>query len=231
MAVGDLNGDGKLDIAATGSAGTGIVNVLMGNGDGTFQAPVTYTLGNNPTAVAVGDLNGDGRPDLVTASPGSGTVSVLLNHGDGTFGSSNDYAAGLSPETVKVGDLNGDGRLDLIVPNDTTDGTVSRPLLGNGDGTFQLVESSPAGLDPTEVETGDFNGDGKLDLVVETTSAASSVQNTIALLPGNGDGTFGAPRNVTSGFGFQARSIVSADFNGDGHLDLAEPLLSAAASS
>src|SRR5437870_1062741 len=84
VAVGDFNGDGKQDLATANSLGSNNVNVLLGNGDGTFQSPVTYGVGNVPTSVAVGDFNGDGRQDLATANLVSNTMSVLLGNGDGT---------------------------------------------------------------------------------------------------------------------------------------------------
>jgi hypothetical protein len=114
VAVGDFNGDGTLDLAVANYL-SNTVSVLLGNGDGTFQAARNYAAGSGPDSVAVGDFNGDGLPDLVVAS---GTVRVLLGNGDGTFQTTPvSYVAGGLPISVAVGDFNGDGSPDLAVAN------------------------------------------------------------------------------------------------------------------
>jgi hypothetical protein len=115
VAVGDFNGDGKLDLAIADGLE---VMVLLGNGDGTFLPAVAYVAGKQPLSVAVGDFNGDGKLDLVVANDGSNNVSVLLGNGDGTFQAVGNYAVGLYPISVAVGDFNGDGKLDFVVAND-----------------------------------------------------------------------------------------------------------------
>src|SRR5262249_1856417 len=158
--------------------------VLMGNGDGTFQNPVYYAVGDtdhsNPANVVPADLRnlGNGTIDLVTANFGEGTVSVLLGNRDGTFQPAKTYRVGIDPDGdgdvtphfVSYGDYNGDGILDLVVANmcDGDHGTVS-VLLGNGDGTFQPALNFDLGLGmgPLYVAAGyDLNGDGWPDLVV-----------------------------------------------------------------
>src|SRR6266700_2147560 len=84
VAVGDFNGDGKLDLAAA-NYNSKSVAVLLGNGDGTFRTPLSFLVGNAPAFVAVGDFNGDGKPDLVVANHNDNTISVELGNGDGTF--------------------------------------------------------------------------------------------------------------------------------------------------
>ena len=186
----------------------------MGNGDGTFQAPVTYTLGNNPTAVASADLNGDSRLDLVTASAGTGTVSVLLNNGDGTFGAKTDYAAGPSVTSLLVRDFNGDGHADIVAADHVGAGTVS-VLLGNGDGTYQPEKSYSSGSSPNSLAEGDFNDDGIPDIEFQ-----NDYPGWISVMLGNGDGSFRAPE-IINNFA-SAQSTTEGDFNGDGQQDVAE---------
>src|SRR2546426_284741 len=116
VAVGDFNGDGKLDLAVA-NFDSSDVSVLLGNGDGSFKAALTFAAGRGPSFVAVGDFNGDGKPDLAVATLGSSAVSVLLGTGDGTFKAALTFAAGSGPGSVAVGDFNGDGKLDLVVGN------------------------------------------------------------------------------------------------------------------
>jgi hypothetical protein len=123
VAIGDLNGDDRLDLAVA-NYNSDNVSVLMGNGDGTFQNAVNYGAGYGPALVAIGDLNGDDIPDLAVPNEVSGDVSVLMGNGDGTFQNAVNYGAGYGPVSVAIGDLNGDGDLDLAVANSWSD-TVS----------------------------------------------------------------------------------------------------------
>jgi hypothetical protein len=214
VAVADFNGDGIPDLAVANANG-GNVSVLLGNGDGSFQAARSFYTGDSPESVAVADFNGDGVPDLAVGKNSSTNVSVLLGNGDGTFQAAVDYAAGDVPKSVAVGDFNGDGIPDLAAADATSyPGTVS-VLLGNGDGTFQAPRTFYAGRSPQSVAVGDFNGDGILDLAV----ANSGPTDTMSVLLGNGDGTFEAPLPFYAGRSPQ--SVVVGDFNGDGIADLA----------
>ncbi len=179
VAVGDVNGDGKLDLVTVNS-GSNNATVLLGNGDGTFTAAAgNPTVGSNSVFGALGDMNGDGKLDLVTANYGSNNVTVLLGNGNGTFtaASGSPMAVGSAPNSVALGDVNGDGKLDLMVANGDSDNLTV--LLGNGNGTFTAAAGSPVavGHGPTSVPLGDMNGDGKLDLV-----AANSLSNNVTVL-------------------------------------------------
>jgi hypothetical protein len=122
---GDFNGDGKLDLALADSLANTVI-ILLGNGDGTFQTPLTFAVGNQPEAIVAGDFNNDGNLDLATANYADGTVTLLLGNGDGTFteASGSPYAVGKAPTAIAAADFNGDGKLDLATTN-STDGTVS----------------------------------------------------------------------------------------------------------
>jgi hypothetical protein len=217
VALGDFNGDGRPDLAVANS-GSNTVSVLLGNGDGTFQAARNFGVGNTPDSVAVGDFNRDGRPDLAVANFYGNDVSVLLGNGDGTFQAASNFSVGGLPASVAVGDFNGDGRPDLAAAiayqNTTTNGDSVDVLLGNGDGTFQAPRAFTVGVAPTSVAVGDFNGDGRPDLVT-----ANSGGDGVSVLLGNGDGTFQAPRNsVATG---QPFAVAVGDFNRDGRPDVA----------
>jgi hypothetical protein len=219
VAVGDFNGDGKLDLAVANFFSES-VSILVGKGDGTFATPVNYSVGGEPTSVAVGDFNGDGKQDLAVVNSkvfsavddvpvsGSSNVSVLVGKGDGTFAPAVNYAAGEDPNSVAVGDFNGDGKRDLAVANFVS-GNVSI-LVGQGDGTFATPVNYPVGSEPTSVAVGDFNGDGKQDLAVATSG-------NVSVLVGKGDGTFAPAANYAAG----GTSVAVGDFNGDGKQDLA----------
>ena len=150
--------------------------MLLGNGDGTFQAATNYVLGATPRSIAVGDFNNDGYRDLAVASYSSNSVSVLLGNGNGTFQPVVNYPAGDSPFDVITSDFNGDGKRDLAVPNHTNNGTISL-LLGNGDGTFQTAQSDTVDSFPAALAVGELNGDNKPDLV-----AANSGNSSVSVL-------------------------------------------------
>jgi len=219
VAIGDLDADGNLDLAVANS-GSESVSVLLGNGDGTFQAAVNYGAGDTPYSVAIGDLDGDSNLDLAVANHWSNNVSVLLGTGDGTFQTAVHYGIEMLPDTVVIGDLDGDGHLDLAVSadGDFMDSAVS-VLLNNGDGAFPaavhyVVEE---GLAARELAIGDLDGDDDLDLAVPMYHF--STDGDVSVLLGNGDGTF--QDSVVYAIGEQPRAVAIGDLNGDGVPDLA----------
>ena len=209
VAIGDLNGDGRPDLATANSPG-GTISVLLGNADGSFGVKTDYSTGSGAGSVAIGDLNGDGKPDLATANAGY-TVSVLLGNGNGSFGVSTECRTGGRPQSVAIGDLNGDGKPDLAAA--TVDSGMISVLLGNGDGTFGAHTDFGNGIYPYSVAIGDLNGDRKLDL------ATANHSGTVSVLLGNGDGSFGVKTDF--GTGGYPNSVAIGDLNGDGKPDLA----------
>ncbi len=221
IAVGDFNGDGKLDLAIldANSQGYEVVTVLLGNGDGTFTSTAsTLSACGGSVSLVVADFNKDGKLDLAVPCNNvyDESVYILLGNGDGTFTQSTGSPIPLVDTTslAVTADFNGDGNPDLAVTNEE-ENTVTI-LLGNGDGTFAQPSGSPvpAGNEPYSLAAGDFNGDGKPDLAVADYNNAR-----VTMLLGNGDGTFTQSGTVSVGRG--PISLAVGDFNKDGKEDLA----------
>ena len=204
MATGDFNSDGKLDLAvAEGDLGPGTtVGVLLGNGDGTFEPVVHYTVNPNPTYVLTADFNGDNILDLAVVTNG-GTVSILLGNGDGSFGPHQDFTVGSAPVGGVAADFNQDGKIDLAVPNWGGGGGDSvSVLLGNGDGTFTTQVQYETGIGPATIIAADMNLDGCIDLVVTNNGPnPPGTGTTVSILLGNCDGTFRGRRDFSTGMG------------------------------
>ncbi len=242
LAVGDFDGDGQLDLAvlvppASDGSSPGEVRILLGNGDGTFQAPRVAPLGNQETALAVADVNGDKKADLLVSLPdGTGVVEVgvRLGNGDGTFQASKTVVTN-QQNILAIADFNGDGKLDLAI---AVSG-ATQILLGQGDGTFSPsgIASLTGGYNANSAWTVDLNNDGKLDLVISSTLIdfgcrifSCDTSQNVSLFLGRGDGTFGSEQIFATGsaggsifhkFSNLVTDIASGDFNGDGNLDIA----------
>ena len=230
--VGDFNGDGKPDLLISNQCVSdadctqGTVAVLLGNGDGTYQAAVVSNTGAVLASVTTGDFNRDGKLDVAVnnACPDigctTGSVNILLGNGDGTFQSPVAYPSGGNAFSVEAGDLNGDGKLDLVVVNGSNSAGV---LLGNGDGSFKPVSSFTTSTSGNSaVFLGDFNGDSRPDLAVVTAVCdATTCTRSVSVLLGIGDGTFGLPVGNQSAMGLNSQAVALGDVNGDGKLDLA----------
>lgn len=215
FAVGDYNGDGIPDLAVSSLADYA-VNILLGKGDGTFSAAPNLEI--TAQSVVTGDFNGDGIADIATAE--GYAVSVFLGKGDGTFitGAKNSWPQ-VNPLWLATGDFNGDGLTDIAVTDTAVKGSVF-VLLSKGDGTFLKTTLTPTtGFELGGIAAADLNGDGFLDLV--TANALDDASQGLTVLLGKGDGTFRAPELLTVPLSLGQRSVVVADFNGDGIPDLA----------
>jgi hypothetical protein len=217
VAVADLNGDGHPDIVLGDYTNSKVV-VMLNNGDGTFKELSNFSVpGSNVRMVKLGDFNRDGHFDMAVTYQFSPVVSILLGNGDGTFGPATNSALRGPCGGLALADLNGDGKLDIVAHDGVQSDTVS-VLLGNGNGTFGPYTAYQVGLSNNAaapgVAVGDLNGDGHLDIVTVNSSA-----NSLSLLLGNGDGTFGHRMDIT--VGNVPEDVALGKFNGDGRLDIA----------
>lgn len=183
-----------------------------------FETRGTLFLGSIPYSVAVGDFDRDGVLDVAEVSflP-SGSVEILLGNGDGTFRAGATYAVGVQPFYATAASLTRNGILDLVVGDSLSDHVYV--MLGNGDGTFQSPVAYPTGGRPVQVGTGNFTGSGNLDIVALTGNGTEC--DCVEVLPGNGDGTFGAAIDTPVPYDIQGFALAAGDFNNDGKVDVA----------
>ena len=246
LAVGDFNGDGKLDfVALSGNNLTGLpsqqINVFLGNGDGTFRSGQSISFGDarsdtSAVAVYVGDFNRDGKLDILALTDG---LYEFLGNGDGTFQPARALFSTFGP--LALADVNRDGWPDIIAMTDQLGNTATfvptiSIFLGQADGSFQYSQTYTPYLDSLrsplilaaqiqgtafEALLGDFNGDGTPDLAIFQVPGQGQVQSFVETLFGNGDGTF-TPDYVASPLNKVYVPQFAVDVNGDGLADLIE---------
>ncbi|PYT35519.1 MAG: hypothetical protein DMF52_10235, partial [Acidobacteria bacterium] len=220
LSVGDLNGDGKADLAVA-NVESGDLTIHLGDGRGSFSDAVSHASGDSPYWIALGDLNNDGRADLVVANAGKdfprtlGDLSIFMGRGDGDFDPAVHVGAGRNPFSVAIGDLNADGAADLAVANGGSN-DVSL-LLGRADGTFAPQTRFRTGFSPIAIAIDDLNADGRPDLVTANNGSAD-----VSVFLGTADGRFGAESRFATGTG--TLFVATGFIDGDRRVDLAVPI-------
>jgi Bacterial Ig-like domain (group 3)/FG-GAP-like repeat len=238
IASGDFNGDKIPDFVVgngddTGGTTTGIT-VFKSNADGTLNPGVSYAASGTLTTpqlryVAVADFDGDGNLDIAATDSFNGVVQIFTGNGNGTFnvGPTFSTGAGVSALGIAVGDFNGDKKPDLAVVNNAGTTSANVAILTNGStpGSVVFTATQLPNLSTlaTEITVADLNNDGKLDLIVPLWGTNATPGTNVAVLLGNGNGTFTAKPDFNLGFDNPYYATVG-DFNGDGKVDIAVTL-------
>lgn len=213
VAIADLSGYGRRDIVVT-LTGQDAIALLRNKGDGAFEEAQKIPVIQAPGSLAVGDFNQDDRDDILVASLVANSVSLILSKDDDDFLPPQTIDLGYLPFFVAAGDFNNDGKLDFVTSPWQRQGHTQLGVhLGKGDGTFEAAKRFYAGQNSYQVAVGDFNQDGKLDLVT-----ANNISRGAHVLLGNGDGNFQTAVNLPIG---DCGAVITGDFNGDGLLDFA----------
>ena len=232
VAMGDLNGDGKSDVV-TANRYSNDVSVLLnttetGSATASFAVKTQFATGTSPRCVALGDINGDGKLDIATADYNStGYVSVLLNTTEigattPTFAAKRDFSTGTSSQSVALADINGDGKLDLIVANTGSNNVsvlLNTTATGATTASFAARQNFATGGSPVSVAVGDFNADGKVDVV--TSSSGSQTASVLLNTTESGATTPSFASKQDFGLGAYGYCVVVADLNADGRPDMA----------
>ncbi len=213
MTVGDVDGDGDLDVLTANTSSPGSVSIRFNDGRGNFSGTQEVAVGDAPAGIAVADVDGDGDLDFATANLNSGFVSVRLNNGTGFFTSGSDPATNTGSASVALADVDGDGDVDLLAAN-VNAYTVS-VRLNNGSGIFSGGSNVAVASQCNSVAVGDVDNDGDLDLL--TANYGNSTNNTVSVRLNNGTGTFTGSQDVTVGVG--PYRLVLGDVDNDSDLD------------
>jgi hypothetical protein len=221
LAVGDYNQDGIQDLAAASGVFPGQVNILLGNGSGGFAltvgSPIQIGVVGAYT-IATADFNADGKLDLATANSSGDSSTILLGNGMGGFteAAGSPFAVGANPRGITVSDFNLDGKPDLATANSNSDNVTI--LLNNGSASFTQAAGSPlstGGIRPAIINSGDFNLDGKADLVV-----GNQTSHDMTILLGDGMAGFTPAAGSPIAGTFAPRSVIVSDFTVDGKPDI-----------
>ena len=219
VTVADVNQDSKPDLISAnyGNSAGNTLTVLTNNGTGIFSSNATLTVGNGPRCVVFADVNGDGQPDLISANYTAGTLTILTNSGIGTFGFNATLSAASKSGFVAAADLNGDSKLDLVCA--CADLSISRLIVFTNSSSGMFGSNATLSLlgQCQQVVAADVNGDNQMDLVA-TAYAGLTNEPALVIFTNNGAGKFNSSIRITlSG---NALSLVVADMNGDGKMDL-----------
>jgi hypothetical protein len=214
LVLADLNGDDRLDLVGLGNES---IVVALNDGLGRFPVSEWVPIAVTPFDIAAADVNGDGFVDIVTANPTSQDVSVLLGNGAGLFAPERRFFVGSFARYLAVGDFNSDGRADVVVANGDESSEVS-VLLGSGEAIFEPERRLEVSSRAFAVAVADLDGDGDGDLAIAVPGRHTGDVG-VAVLLGNGDGSFQEVREVSSGLIIY--QLLLADFNGDGSIDIA----------
>ncbi|CAF4149908.1 unnamed protein product, partial [Adineta steineri] len=212
----DFNKDGNLDLAMC-NEGSNSIAILLGNGNGSFQAATNFTSGGTlPSGIVAADFNNDNKTDLAVTNTGANNIIIFLGYGNGGFQTPGiSYTASSSPLVLVSGDFNSDGRIDLAVV--CRGNSQLLIFFGFGNGSFQNNATYTTGTAPYSVRTSDFNGDSKLDLAV-----ANYGSNSVSIFIGSGTGGFIAASPATYATNSSSPiDIAIQDLNGDSKMDLA----------
>ena len=208
--TGDVNNDGIVDIVGIGANS---INVRLGIGDGTFSAATSYTA-SGVTALALGDINNDGTLDIVSVA--GSNLTTWVNSGSGGYTATSTTTSSVGPIDVAIADVTGDGKNDLVASGANSGSGAVSVRVGGGDATFGAEQiTATGGTSSRDLQLGDLNGDGLLDVAVANSSGALG---TASFLISAGGGSFSLVTTITIG-GDSGSNVALGDIDGDGRLD------------